>query len=217
MWLAVPMRLTKYTHACVRLDKDGAALVIDPGIWAEPEALRGADAILITHEHADHVDRDALRDALDRDPELRVWTHAGLAAELDLGDRVSTVAPGDTVTVAGFTVRAFGGQHALTHPDIPMVSNVAFLVDDAVFHPGDSFTVPTAAVDTLLVPVHAPWSKLAEVMDFVRAVRPRQAYPIHDALLNQRGSGMVNTVLGVRSEPYGVTYRRLDPEQSTDV
>ena len=35
------MRLTKLGHACVRLEKDGAALVIDPGIWSGPDALAG--------------------------------------------------------------------------------------------------------------------------------------------------------------------------------
>lgn len=217
MWLAVRVRLTKYTHACVRLDKDGAALVIDPGIWAESEALRGANAVLVTHEHADHVDRDALRAAVEGDPDLRVWTHAGLAADLDLGDRVSSLAPGDSLTVAGFEVRVFGGQHALVHPDLPVVPNVGFLVGGQVFHPGDSFTLPTVDVDTLLVPAHAPWQKLAEAVDFTRAVRPRLAFPIHDALLNDRGSQMVDAHLRARTEAYGVHYRRLAPTDSTEL
>ena len=50
------MRLTKLGHACVRLDKDGAVLVIDPGAVSDPGALAGANAVLITHEHFDHID-----------------------------------------------------------------------------------------------------------------------------------------------------------------
>ncbi|GHF15501.1 hypothetical protein GCM10014715_83470 [Streptomyces spiralis] len=43
------MRITKYTHSCVRLQHDGGATpVIDPGVWSEPEALAGADAVLVT-------------------------------------------------------------------------------------------------------------------------------------------------------------------------
>ena len=49
------MRLTKYTHACVRLERDGSVLVIDPGIWSEPHALLGTHAVLVTHEHCDHL------------------------------------------------------------------------------------------------------------------------------------------------------------------
>ena len=50
------MDITKFTHACVRLDCKGRVLVIDPGIFSEPQALIGADAVLVTHEHADHID-----------------------------------------------------------------------------------------------------------------------------------------------------------------
>ena len=34
------MRLTKYTHACVRLEKPGSVLVIDPGTFSEVEGQR---------------------------------------------------------------------------------------------------------------------------------------------------------------------------------
>lgn len=216
MWLAGQVhRLTKYGHACVRVERDGTALAIDPGVWTEAAALTGVGAVLVTHEHADHLDRDALRAALDGDPGLVVWTHPGLAADLDLGDRVRPVRPGDTFTAAGMTVRVFGGQHALIHPDVPMVANVAYLVDDLVLHPGDSFTVPPVDVDTLLVPVDAPWMKLAEAVDYTRAVRPHRAFPIHDGLLNDRGLALVDGHLRARTEAYGTDYRRLAPGEST--
>ena len=49
------MELVKHGHACVSLGKAGRRLVIDPGAWTEPEALREADAVLVTHDHVDHV------------------------------------------------------------------------------------------------------------------------------------------------------------------
>jgi glyoxylase-like metal-dependent hydrolase (beta-lactamase superfamily II) len=55
-WHHGSVRLTKFVHSCVRLDYDGRALVIDPGVWSEPQALVGVDAVLVTHEHLDHVD-----------------------------------------------------------------------------------------------------------------------------------------------------------------
>ena len=40
------MRFTKLGHSCVRLEKDGAVLVIDPGGWSDaPAALDGASAV----------------------------------------------------------------------------------------------------------------------------------------------------------------------------
>jgi L-ascorbate metabolism protein UlaG (beta-lactamase superfamily) len=210
----VVMQLTKYTHSCVRLDNGGRALVIDPGVFSETAtALDGADAVLITHEHADHVDAGAVTDA------LRIWATAPVVAALvELGDRVTTVGAGESFEAAGFAVQTFGGLHALIHPLVaPPCANVAYLVDGAVYHPGDSFTVAPVAVQTLLVPIHAPWSKVGEVLDFVAAVRAPRAFQIHDALLNERGSGLVDTHVGRIGSTYGTTYRRLASGESVEV
>ena len=145
------MRLTKLLHACVRLEKDGSTLVIDPGVWAGPEALAGANAVLVTHEHYDHVDVDGLKAALAGDPELQVWTHAGVAAALagaGYDDRVHAVSRGERFDAAGFDVLVQGENHALLHPEIPVVPNVGFVVDGEIFHPGDALTVPDQRVST---------------------------------------------------------------------
>jgi L-ascorbate metabolism protein UlaG (beta-lactamase superfamily) len=177
------MRLTKYTHACVRLEHDDGALVIDPGSFSERESLTGAGAVLITHEHMDHLDEQALADH----PSIEVYTNPDVAKRLvGLAGTVHEVLPGDEFTAAGFRVRVYGGLHALIHPDVPRLANVGFLVE-GIYHPGDSFEVPDTEVDRLLVPVSAPWLKLAEAVDFVRAVRPRLAHPIHDVLLSDVG------------------------------
>lgn len=201
------MQLTKFTHSCVRFDDGDRALVIDPGIFSEVgEALDGAQAVLITHEHPDHVDTDQLRAAAERDPRLRIWAPAAVASTLDLGEQVVTTGPGEAFDAAGFAVRTFGGQHALIHPTIPVVANVGYLVADAVYHPGDSLIVPPVAVQTLLVPLHAPWSKTAEVIDFVVAVRAPQARPIHDALLNDAGRGFVEAHVSRIGGEHGSEY-----------
>lgn len=212
------MQLTKFTHSCVRFDDDGRALVIDPGAFSEVgTALGGADAVLITHEHVDHIDTDRLRAAASGDPQLRIWAPAGVAASLgDLGDQVVAVAPGESFDAAGFAVRTFGGQHALIHPAVPVVANVGYLVDDAVYHPGDSLIVPPVPISTLLAPAHAPWSKISEVIDFVVSVRAPHVYPIHDALLNENGLGLVDALLTRFGAEHGSEYRRLKPAESVD-
>jgi len=205
------MRLAKYGHACVRLERNATVLVIDPGMWSEPEAVEGADAVLVTHAHADHVNVDMLRTACQANPALHIWTVDGAAKELDLGDAVTTVSAGDRFTAAGFEVTVHGGEHAITHPDYPQVANVGFFVDGAVYHPGDALIGPGTAVDTLLVPASAPWLKLAEAIDFVRAVRPGRAHPIHDALLSDKGQ---LTVDGWFERAGRTTYQRLAPGES---
>ncbi|MHB6910537.1 MBL fold metallo-hydrolase [Streptomyces sp. DB-54] len=180
------MELTKKTHACVRIEKDGRTLVIDPGVFSEEDAAIGADAILVTHEHPDHFDEGRLRRAMEADPATEIWTLAGVADQISAAfpGRVHTVGEGDAFTAAGFDVEVHGQLHAVIHPDIPRITNVGFLLDGTVFHPGDALTVPEGrTVDTLLLPVHAPWSKVAEIIDYVRAVAPRRAVDIHDSLL----------------------------------
>ncbi|MEJ3742071.1 MBL fold metallo-hydrolase [Actinomycetes bacterium KLBMP 9797] len=204
------MRLTKYGHACVRIERDGAVLVIDPGEFSGPDVLDEADAVLITHEHFDHMDVAALTAAVEKRSDLTVHTHAAVKSKLDaLGDIVVTVDAGQSFEAAGFTVRAYGGQHAINHPEIPRVANLGYLVDGAVYHPGDSFDAPDdAQVDTLFVPVSAPWLKLAEAIEFARAVRPRRAFALHDGLLNDIGLKVVNTHLERLS---GTEYEWLAP------
>jgi L-ascorbate metabolism protein UlaG (beta-lactamase superfamily) len=212
------VQLTKFTHACVRIDDGDRALVIDPGVFSEVElALDGADGVLITHEHADHLDEPKLRAAAKADPRLRIWAPAGLAATLaNLGAQVVAVGVGESFDAAGFAVRTFGGQHALIHPLVPMIANIGYLVGEAgeVFHPGDSFTVPDVPVQTLLVPTQAPWSKVAEVIDFAVAVRAPRAFQIHDSLITPIGAGIVEGHLQRISSPHGVDFQHLQTMQT---
>jgi L-ascorbate metabolism protein UlaG (beta-lactamase superfamily) len=212
------MELTKHGHACVVVADGDRRLVIDPGAWTEPSALDGATAVLVTHEHPDHFVGDRLRAAMDADPALEVWTNPSVAEQLEgLGGRVHAVGDGDAVTVAGFEVSVHGEWHAVVHPELPRVRNVGFLVEGQVFHPGDALTVPGAPVATLLLPVHAPWSKVAEVIDYVRAVGADQAYAVHDGLLNDTGLGLVGGLLGERGPGTPTPYARLAPGESVDL
>ncbi|MGY1733683.1 MBL fold metallo-hydrolase [Geodermatophilus sp. SYSU D01045] len=212
------MELTKYGHACVAISDGERRLVIDPGAWTEPTALDGATAVLVTHEHPDHFVGDRLRAALDADPALEVWTNPSVAGQLEgLGSRVHAVGDGDALTVAGFDVQVHGEWHAVVHPELPRVRNVGFLVDGQVFHPGDAFTVPGAPVATLLLPLHAPWSKVAEVIDYVRAVDADQAFAVHDGLLNDTGLGLVAGLLGERGPGTPTPYGRLAPGEAVEL
>jgi L-ascorbate metabolism protein UlaG (beta-lactamase superfamily) len=216
----VLMQLTKYTHSCVRLDDGDRALVIDPGMFSETAlALDGAHAVLITHEHADHIDAPALIQAAKANTALRIWAPAAVAQSLtELGDQVTAVGAGESFDAAGFAITTFGGLHALIHPLVgTLVANVCYLVDNRVYHPGDSFTVPPVPIETLLIPIHAPWSKISEVIDFAAAVRAPRAFQIHDALLNDNGSGLVDRLVGTVAATYGTTYKRLAAVQTVDV
>jgi L-ascorbate metabolism protein UlaG (beta-lactamase superfamily) len=212
------MDLTKAGHACVILAEGDRRLVIDPGAFTDPVALEGASAVLVTHEHFDHFVPDRVRTAMEADPGLELWTNPSVAAQLDgLGGRVHVVGHGDTFTAAGFEVQVHGEWHAVIHPDIPRVPNVGFLVAGTVFHPGDALTVPEEPVPTLLLPVHAPWSKISEVIDYVRAVHADQAFAVHDGLLNDTGLGVVGGMLGERGPGTPTPYSRLAPGETVEL
>ncbi|GAA3758427.1 L-ascorbate metabolism protein UlaG (beta-lactamase superfamily) [Spinactinospora alkalitolerans] len=219
------MRITKLGHACVRLEQNGTTLVIDPGAFSEPDAAVGADAVAITHEHPDHFDMDRLRAAVRANPDLEIHTHPGIAAGLgeltEAGARVHEVGHGDALEIAGFDVHVYGERHAVIHPDIPVIANVGFRIGGsggtgAVFHPGDALTVPEDPVETLLLPLHAPWLKISELIDYAREVGPRRAIAVHDGLLNETGAGVYakNIIaLGVA----GGDYERLEPGDSREL
>jgi len=213
------MRFTKLGHSCVRLEKDGAVLVIDPGLWSDaPAALAGAAAVLVTHEHPDHLDADAIRAALSSDPDLTLWANQSICAQFgEFGDRVHEVGHGDALDVAGVSVHVYGVDHALIYPEIPLVVNTGFLVDGELFHPGDSFTIPEDPVSTLLVPICAPWLKAAEMIEYFRAVEPARGYAIHDAILNDNGLGLFGRMLNLAAAPTGVPVARLEPGTSLEL
>ena len=197
------MRITKYTHACVRVEGSGGVLVIDPGTWSEPSALTGADAVLVTHEHEDHVDVRQLAG-------LDVPVYAPAGADI-AGVPFVPVSPGEAFTAAGFPVLAVGGRHSVIYDGYPDCPNLGYLVDAAVYHPGDSLHVPVEPVETLLIPAQGSWLKMAEAIDFLKAIDPRRVFPIHDGQLNAHGLDSVNGWLG---EYAGDRYRYLAPGES---
>jgi L-ascorbate metabolism protein UlaG (beta-lactamase superfamily) len=204
------MRLTRYTHACVRLESDGRVLVIDPGIFSEDAALDDATGVLITHEHFDHVVAEKLAGR-----DLAVYAPAGVVEQLGAqGVAAQAVTAGDAFAAAGFAIRAVGGEHAEIFGGVPGCANIGYVVDENVYHPGDSVFVPDVPCSTLLVPVAGPWLKLAEAIEFVRAVKPDRAYPIHDAIMTTAGQEMNDNFV----RQFGETnYARLAVGASAEV
>jgi L-ascorbate metabolism protein UlaG (beta-lactamase superfamily) len=200
------MQLIKYTHACVRLEHGDDTVLIDPGTWAEDAAFIGTNHVLITHEHVDHIDADRLATAAADNSRLRVYAPEIVAAPLvEAGINTTVVNVGDTFTIDCFEVTAVGGKHAVIYNGVPDCVNIGYIVN-GVYHPGDSFFVPSQPVETLLVPTSAPWFSLAECIDFVRAVKPAHAYSIHDAGLSARGEMSVDRWLEGNAN---TDYRRI--------
>lgn len=206
------MRITKFGHACVRIEQDATTLVLDPGVFTDPEAVDGADAVLITHEHFDHYEPERLRRA-----DAAIFTIEAVAAKIredapDLAERITVVAPGETFTAAGLEVRAVGQLHAVIHPEFPRFDNSGYVVTAGgrrLYHPGDALTVPGEPVDVLCAPVSAPWLKASEAIDFAREVKAAQNLAIHDRIYSEAGLGIIDTQMNALLPREGLTYTRL--------
>jgi L-ascorbate metabolism protein UlaG (beta-lactamase superfamily) len=183
------MRLTKFGHSCLLVEEGQARMLLDPGVLSGGfEGLEGLTALLFTHQHADHLDPERLRGLLDRNPGVRVVSDEGSAKPLgEAGADAEVVHDGDELDLGGVSVGVAGRDHAVIHPDIPLIPNVGYLVGGRLFHPGDAFTQPGQAVEVLAVPAGAPWLKGSESIDYLRAVRPQVAVPVHEKVLSAAG------------------------------
>jgi len=201
------MRLQKLGHSCLLVESGDARLLVDPGTFSSGfEHLDGLTAVLVTHQHPDHLDVERLPALLERNPSVQVITDPGTAQILrdDHGVEAAVANGGETFDL-GVPVEVVGEMHAQIHPDLPQIPNVGYLIDGRLLHPGDALDVTDREVEVLALPTMAPWMRMAEAVDYLRAVRPRVAVPIHDGLLRSpdlfynafRGLGPQSTELRV--------------------
>lgn len=194
------MRLTHFRHSCLLLELDGVRMLFDPGNFSHGfEGIIGLDAIVITHQHPDHCDQERVEDLVTANPGAKLLSDPQTAGIL--GGDWQAVRPGTVLGIGDVKVTAGGGRHAVIHPEIPVIDNTVFMIgteeNPAQFcHPGDSLFVPSVPVDVLAIPATAPWMKISETVDYLRAVAPRVAVPIHQEIISEAGRGIYYGRLG---------------------
>ena len=200
------MQLTHFGHSCLLAEFDNTRVLFDPGTFAHGfEGITGLSAILITHQHPDHIDVARLPSLLAGNPEAALYADPQTTAQL--GEPCRAVHVGDELQIGELTVRAVGGRHAVIHPEIPVIDNISYLVGDAghaarLMHPGDALFLPDEPVDVLAAPAAAPWMRIAEAVDYLRAVAPARAVPTHQGI--------------IAPDARGIYYGRLTEMTSTD-
>lgn len=209
------MKIRHLVHSSLLVEIAGRRILVDPGAFSgdavralDAEVLAGIDAVAITHQHPDHLDRGLLDHVLDASPQAVVIAEPETAAQLaESGEDGAAVGTGRLLPLSAgeahefpavegheaLRIAAVGGQHAVIHPDIPRVGNTG-LVLSAGDGPrlgitGDSLEPVQEfhGIDVLAFAVVAPWSKMSETIDFLRTVRPRLALPVHDAVVSEVG------------------------------
>ncbi|NMD46249.1 MAG: MBL fold metallo-hydrolase [Propionibacterium sp.] len=189
------MQITHLGHAAVLVEVADRRILIDPGnfstAWHE---LRDLDAILVTHQHPDHVDPEHVGALVASNPQARVYVEPQVLGVVDLPG-AKGIAADASIELGGVSVDAVGGLHAIIHRDIPQIGNVGLVLtadgEPTLFHPGDSLATVPPGVDVLAVPAYGPWAAMKETIDFARAVGASHGFPIHDGLLHERGVRLI--------------------------
>ena len=190
------MRLTHLGHACVLVETGDQRILIDPGTFSPGFVdLTDLDAILVTHQHADHVDVERLPALLDANPEARLLVEPQAAEQLLAADLAAQhLVAGEPTHVGSVEVTAVGQRHALINEFIPRIDNLGVVLraegEPTFFHPGDAYDAEPGEVDVLALPLSAPWAASRDTVAFVRRIAPRVAVPVHDALLSPVGRGL---------------------------
>jgi L-ascorbate metabolism protein UlaG (beta-lactamase superfamily) len=185
------MQITRFGHSCLLVEDGDARVLLDPGAFSGGfEQVTGLTAILITHQHPDHVVPAKVAELLVRNPGVPVITDPATAEQLAAGGIEARPArAGDTFDV-GVPVTVHGRDHAVIHADIPIIPNASFLLNGRLLHPGDALHVPDVPVEILALPAGAPWMALKEAIDYQRAVAAPHAFPIHTATIADVATGM---------------------------
>jgi len=210
------MKVTKFEHACLLVEEGRGSLIIDPGQFsASLPKPQNVEAIVITHIHPDHFDPEKIKEIIENNPDVKIFSTTEVVDELGkLNISAQSVTDGDAISSTSFSLQFFGDTHAQIHNDYPVAQNSGVFVNKDLYYPGDSFTVPDKPVNILAVPLSGPWLKASEVIDFIRSVKPKITFPTHDALFNEIGHEVMGNWAERACQDVGSEYRLLKPGES---
>ncbi len=112
------MKITKFEHACLLIEDLGQYLVIDPGMFAEslPTTLKNVSAIVITHQHGDHLDQEKLLALINHNPDATIFAPRDVIESLESMNVKKEIAePGVSHTAGSFALDFYGTDHAIIH------------------------------------------------------------------------------------------------------
>ena len=181
--------ITAIKHASLRIQYDGLEIQVDPVAKYAPETdylkFPKADVILVTHEHFDHFDRDAIA-ALKKDGTQVI---ANPAVQNMLGSGTA-LANGDQRTLAkGISLAAVPAYnttpgHTQFHPKGRDNGYVLTMGGLRIYIAGDTEEIPEMAalkdIGVAFLPCNQPYTMTPEqVAKAARTIKPKVLFPYH--------------------------------------
>ena len=204
------MKITKFGHCCLLIEEGSARILTDPGTYsAGQNDLVNLDVILITHEHADHIDLSSLKVLISKNPQAVIMTNMGCGTLLKKENiEHKLLEHGQSVEVKGVLIEGFGEKHAITQITLAPVNNTGYFIANRFFYPGDALYNPGKRVEALALPVAGPWLKLSEAIDYAKEIHPKVCFPVHEGILKSPGSvhAIPPNILG----PLGIEFKILE-------
>lgn len=181
------MTIKKYLHSCLLVEDHNRRLLIDPGAFSfgqqlvTPEDIGPVDAALFTHKHMDHFYPEALKKFQQVKP-IKIVAHQEVCDLLKQeGLLTEAIKAGETKEVEGFIIQAFEAPHE-TIP-APSPANLAFLINQTLFHPGDSLKVKDIKCRVLALPIAGPPFRLIDSLEYAKELKPEVVIPVHDFVI----------------------------------
>lgn len=187
------MKLTKYEHACLFLENEQGALVIDPGSFSNlPSDLVNIKVVVVTEEHMDHYNEDNLKKILEQSPEVKIYSTTAVCDQLKKVNIDCTVVEGSKiVNESGFDIKFVEGDHAPTYKKSPC-RVLTITIGNFLYYPSDSFITTDEEVQVLALPTSGPWHKLEEAIDFANKVKSNVILATHNFLYSDTGQDVAN-------------------------
>ncbi len=181
------MKISKYLHSCLLFEKEDFKLLVDPGMFTfaeglvKPEMFNDVSAIIITHNHADHLDTENLNKILAAG-KAEVYANSEVKQELEKAGIEAVLLREGTLKIGPFKIEAISVVHEPLL-DAPIPEMTALVIDDRILHPVDSFEeklLQYKNIELLLLPIMAPFTNEIKIADFADRLQPKQILPVHD-------------------------------------
>jgi L-ascorbate metabolism protein UlaG (beta-lactamase superfamily) len=212
------MKITKLGHCCLIIEENGLRILTDPGNYTNKQnEVTNIDVVLISHEHKDHYHVDSVKAVMKNNPQAKIITNQAVGKLLDkenLSYRI--ISDGQSIAIKDVLIEGFGKEHAPIFRDLERVENTGYLIGSRLYIPGDAFHKPQKPVEILGLPVAGPWVKISDSLEYVLLVKPKTAFPVHDANLRVLG-GATYRISEMILEKNGIKFLPLELEKETEL